>query len=85
MLPGPYPPPAGTRPPAAAADVELARLTGIALRTAQRLDVDERDRRLADARRDRAEQTRDEQLALARRLAARPHDDDGRGDRAATQ
>ncbi len=81
VLPGPYPPPAGARPPADPADIELARLTGIELRTARRLDVDERDRRLAAARRARAEQTRDEQHALARRLAARPHDDAERAPR----
>jgi hypothetical protein len=74
VLPGPYPPPAGARADADPADVELARLTAIALRTVQRLAVAERGRRLAAARRARAEHTRDEHQALARRLATGPHD-----------
>ena len=69
--PAPHPRPVSGRDAADPADVELARLTGIDLRAARRLDVDERDRRLHNARRDHAERARDAQQALSSRLADR--------------
>ena len=58
--PPPYHAPGRGRDQADPADVELARLTKISLRAAQRLDVDELDRRLHNARAAHADQARDE-------------------------
>jgi hypothetical protein len=69
--PGPYAPPDGADEIADTADVELASLTGMQLRATQRLDLDERDRRLHNARREQAERAREDQQALRSRLADR--------------
>jgi len=58
--PPPYHAPGRSRDQADPADVELARLTNGSLRAVQRLDVDERDRRLHNARAAHADQARDE-------------------------
>ena len=58
--PPPYHAPGRSRDQADPADVELARLTNGSLRAVQRLDIDERDRRLHNARAAHADQARDE-------------------------
>jgi len=58
--PPPYHAPGRHGDQADAADIELARLTNTPLRAAQRLDIDERDRRLHNARATHADQTRDQ-------------------------
>ena len=68
--PPPYHAPGRGRDQADPADIELARLTATPLRGAQRLDVDERDRRLHNARAAHADQARDERDNFWRRIQA---------------
>ncbi len=79
--PPPYHAPGHGRDQADPADIELARLTAIPLRAAQRLDVDERDRRLHNARAAHADQARDERDDFWQRIrsatAHRPDDSPG--------